>query len=134
MKSGLMETAGLRGIVLGTIRHTFFEHFCAGRDAEEAGRTARRIWESTGMRAMLNYALEHTTDNPTSDRNLEGFIGTVEASKPLPPSSVSINFFFKFFHRLCSEIVNFVLISWVFWILSIIGQFCNSKDYSNLLN
>lgn len=89
MKSRVLETAVLREIVLGTIRHTFYEHFCAGQDVEEACWTARTIWNSAGLRGMLVYALEHTTDNATSDRNLEGFIRTVEGAKPLPPSSVS---------------------------------------------
>ena len=93
MKSRVLETAVLREIVLGTIRHTFYEHFCAGQDVEEACWTARTIWNSAGLRGMLVYALEHTTDNATSDRNLEGFIRTVEGAKPLPPSSVSFNFF-----------------------------------------
>ncbi|RVW44706.1 Proline dehydrogenase 2, mitochondrial [Vitis vinifera] len=58
-------------------------------DVEEACWTARTIWNSAGLRGMLVYALEHTTDNATSDRNLEGFIRTVEGAKRLPPSSVS---------------------------------------------
>ncbi|KAI8541836.1 hypothetical protein RHMOL_Rhmol08G0092600 [Rhododendron molle] len=84
MNSKLMETGLLRGV----IRHTFFEHFCAGENPAEACRKVREIWDS-GLRGMLNYALEHAGDNESCDRNLDGFLRTVEAAKSLPPSSVS---------------------------------------------
>ncbi|EXB85836.1 Proline dehydrogenase 2 [Morus notabilis] len=88
MKSRLMEMEVVRDIILGTIRHTFYEHFCAGEDAEAAGRTVLRLRE-TGIRGMLVYALEYATENDACDRNLDGFIRTVQSTKSLPSSSTS---------------------------------------------
>lgn len=93
MKSKLMETFLLRDVIVKTIKHTFFEHFVAGESAEEAGLTVRRLFES-GLRGMLDYGLEYADDNESCDRNLEGFFQTVESTKPLPPSSVSLQFVF----------------------------------------
>ncbi|KAG5535283.1 hypothetical protein RHGRI_023158 [Rhododendron griersonianum] len=72
MNSKLMDTGLLRGV----IRHTFFEHFCAGENPAEACRKVGEIWDS-GLRGMLNYALEHAGDNESCDRNLDGFLRTV---------------------------------------------------------
>lgn len=88
MRSRLMETEVVRELILGIIRHTFFEHFCAGEDAVEAGRTVLRLREA-GIRGMLVYALEYAAENDACDRNLDGFIRTVHSTKSLPPSSVS---------------------------------------------
>ncbi|KAL7232114.1 hypothetical protein ACSBR2_010185 [Camellia fascicularis] len=88
MNSRLMNTGMLRGLMLGATKHTFYEQFCAGHDPEGAGRTAVKLWES-GLRGMLVYALEHATDNGSCDRNLDGFLRTVESAKSLPTSSVS---------------------------------------------
>ncbi|KAH1081917.1 hypothetical protein J1N35_021678 [Gossypium stocksii] len=88
MNSRLMETPLLRDIILKTVKHTFFEHFCAGETTTEAGECVRKIQEA-GLRGMLVYAVEHTSDNAGCDRNLEGFLQSVEFAKSLPPSSVS---------------------------------------------
>ncbi|KAL6994035.1 Acyl-coenzyme A oxidase 2 [Sarracenia purpurea var. burkii] len=88
MNSKLMNTAVLREAMLGTVRHTFYEQFCAGDDPSSAGLKVTKLWES-GLSAMLDYALEHATDNESCDRNLEGFLRTVESTKSLPKSSVS---------------------------------------------
>nr|AKP06212.1 proline dehydrogenase [Eurya emarginata] len=88
MKSGLMDTVVLREVMLTAIKHTFYEHFCAGHDPAEAGRTAMKLWDS-GLRGMLVYALEHAVDNESCDQNLEGFLKTVESTKSIPQSSVS---------------------------------------------
>ncbi|KAK3013058.1 hypothetical protein RJ639_009658 [Escallonia herrerae] len=88
MNSRVMETPVLREAVLGVVKGTIYEHFCAGSDTEEAGRTVRRLWD-VGLRAMLDYGLEHTNDNVSCDRNSEEFIRTVESTRSLPPSSVS---------------------------------------------
>ncbi|XP_062106388.1 proline dehydrogenase 2, mitochondrial-like [Humulus lupulus] len=88
MKSKLMETELVRNVVMETIRHTFFEHFCAGEDTAAAGQTILKLREA-GLRGMLVYALEYATDNESCDRNLEGFLRTVESTKSLPPSSAS---------------------------------------------
>ncbi|KAA8530518.1 hypothetical protein F0562_005227 [Nyssa sinensis] len=88
LNSRIMETPGLREVILGTVRHTFFEHFCAGENPEDACQTVLKLWDA-GLRGMLNYGLEHAADNESCDRNLEGFFQTVESTKSLPPSSVS---------------------------------------------
>ncbi|XAR55522.1 proline dehydrogenase [Bertholletia excelsa] len=36
---------------------------------------------------MLNYGSEHAVDNESCDRNLEGFIRTVEEARSLPESA-----------------------------------------------
>ncbi|KAH7847939.1 hypothetical protein Vadar_031866 [Vaccinium darrowii] len=88
MNSKLMHTPLLRQVTVGTIKHTFYDHFCAGFGPAEAARTAAKIWDS-GLKGMLVYALEHASDNESCDRNLEGFLQTVESAKLLPTSSVS---------------------------------------------
>ncbi|GMI74052.1 hypothetical protein like AT5G38710 [Hibiscus trionum] len=89
MNPRLMETALVRDVILKTVKHTTFEHFCAGETTEEAGECLRKIHEQAGLRGMLAYAVEHASDNDGCDRNLEGFIRSFEFSKSLPPSSVS---------------------------------------------
>ncbi|KAM7506908.1 hypothetical protein LguiA_017361 [Lonicera macranthoides] len=88
MNSRLMETAIVRGLILGTIKGTFYDHFCAGPGMEDVGRTVKKLWE-VGLKGMLDYGLEHAVDNDSCDRNLEEFVQTVESAKSLPPSSVS---------------------------------------------
>ena len=89
MRSKLVEREGVvRDAVMGAIRKSFFEHFCAGEDADEAGRKIRELNEA-GLRGMLVYAVEDAHDNDGCDRNLNGFLRTVDASRSLPPSSVS---------------------------------------------
>lgn len=88
MRSRVMQVGILREIVLGTIKHTSYEHFVAGADTVEAGRTVKRLWES-GLRGMLDYGLEHAVDNGSCDKNAQEFIETVESTQLLPPSSVS---------------------------------------------
>ena len=88
MNSRLMETSLIRDIISKTVKHTFFEHFCAGETTEEAGECVRKIHDA-GLRGMLVYAIEYTSDNTGCDRNLQGFLRSVEFAKSLPPSSVS---------------------------------------------
>lgn len=87
MNSKLMEIGAFRNVVMKGVKHTFFEHFCAGETEEEVGQCMRRI-NKAGMRGMLVYAVEHTSDNAGCDQNLQGFLGTVKLTKSLPPSSV----------------------------------------------
>ncbi|KAB2075022.1 hypothetical protein ES319_A07G191200v1 [Gossypium barbadense] len=86
MNSRLMETSLVRDAILKTVKHTFFQHFCAGETTEEAADCVRRIHDK-GFRGMLVYAVEHTSDNAGCDRNLEGSLGSVELAKSLPASS-----------------------------------------------
>lgn len=78
----------LRDLILGFTENTFFEHFVAGRDVEEAGATVKMLWEE-GLRGMLDYGLEHANDNESCDRNMDAFINTVDFTTSLPTSSVS---------------------------------------------
>jgi proline dehydrogenase len=90
MKSKLMNMEYIRDIVLGLVRHTIYEHFCAGEEALAIGDTVRSLHRGgAGLRAMLVYAVEYASDNQSCDRNLEAFLYTVEIAKSLPPSSVS---------------------------------------------
>ncbi|KAF5779434.1 putative proline dehydrogenase [Helianthus annuus] len=88
MRSRVMHVGLLREIVLGVIKHTSYEHFVAGADLEETGRTVQKLWES-GLRGMLDYGLEHAVDNQSCDTNALQFVKTVESTQSLPPSSVS---------------------------------------------
>ncbi|KAK9105422.1 hypothetical protein Scep_022266 [Stephania cephalantha] len=88
MKSRMVESPVLKDLVLGVIKHTFYEHFCAGESVEEASSTLRRLWDD-GLRGILDYGLEDAVDNEACDRNLDEFLKTVESSKLLPPCSVS---------------------------------------------
>lgn len=93
MRSRLMDVGPVRGSVLRVVRHTFFEHFCAGEDAEEAARTVGKL-NRAGLRGMLDYALEDAEDNGACDRNLVEFLRTVESARSLPPSSVRVHILF----------------------------------------
>ncbi|PRQ53205.1 putative proline dehydrogenase [Rosa chinensis] len=88
MRSRLMTTPGVKDVILGFIRSTFYEHFCAGEDTVATGESVRALNEA-GLRGMLVYALEYASDNESCDRNLQGFLDTVESTKSLPRSSVS---------------------------------------------
>ncbi|KAL4308451.1 hypothetical protein GQ457_01G050830 [Hibiscus cannabinus] len=81
MNPRLMETALVRDVILKTVKHTAFEHFCAGETTEEAGDCVRTI-----LRRVLAYAVEHATD-----RNFEGFIRSFQFSNSLPPSSTKLD-------------------------------------------
>ncbi|KAK7381157.1 hypothetical protein VNO78_33683 [Psophocarpus tetragonolobus] len=88
MKSRLFQSGVLKDLVVATTRETFFSHFCAGEDAAEAGRSIKAL-NDAGLRGMLVYGVEDAHDNEGCDRNLRGFLHTVDVSKSLPPSSVS---------------------------------------------
>ncbi|KAH7554347.1 hypothetical protein ACOSP7_028431 [Xanthoceras sorbifolium] len=88
MNSRIMEVELTRDVVLGTVKHTFYEHFCAGESAAEAGKCIGKMNEA-GLRAMLVYAVEHTNNKSECHQNLQGFLQTVQSVKSLPPSSVS---------------------------------------------
>ncbi|CAN6574545.1 unnamed protein product [Malus baccata var. baccata] len=88
MRSRLMQTPLIKNVILGLIRSTIYDHFCAGEDAVAAGKSVMELNEA-GLRGMLVYALEYAGDNEACDRNLQGFLDTAESTKSLPPSSVS---------------------------------------------
>jgi proline dehydrogenase len=100
MKSKLMDMEVVRDIVMGFVRHTFYEHFCAGEDALGTQNTVQKLYRGgDGLRTMLVYAVEYASDNVSCDRNLEAFLQTVETAKSLPPSSVSFPLLFT--HTQC---------------------------------
>ncbi|PKA53920.1 Proline dehydrogenase 2, mitochondrial [Apostasia shenzhenica] len=84
----VMGNRAAREAVMETVRRTVYRQFCAGEDADEAGRTLRRLWGS-GLRGILDYGLEDAGDSAECDRNLAGFLRTVEMTPALPPASVS---------------------------------------------
>ncbi|KAI3799095.1 hypothetical protein L1987_34385 [Smallanthus sonchifolius] len=88
LTSRLMEVGLFRELVLGVVKHTVYEHFVAGADTGEVGRTVKKLWES-GLRGMMDYGLEHALDNESCDRNAQQVFKTVESTYFLPPSSVS---------------------------------------------
>ncbi|KAK4393252.1 Proline dehydrogenase 1, mitochondrial [Sesamum angolense] len=88
MTSGLMNNPVVRKLVLAATEHTFYSHFCAGIDLEKAGRTVKKLWDS-GLGAMLDYGLEHATDNESCDRNLQEFIRTINSTKSVDSCQVS---------------------------------------------
>ncbi|KAG8384543.1 hypothetical protein BUALT_Bualt04G0128800 [Buddleja alternifolia] len=88
MNSGLMSNPISNQIISKAIEHSFYDHFCAGKDLDGAGRTVGKLWGG-GLRTMLDYGLEHANDNESCDRNLEEFIKTIGSTKSLPTSPVS---------------------------------------------
>ncbi|XP_077215356.1 methylenetetrahydrofolate reductase family protein [Tasmannia lanceolata] len=88
MRSNLMENKAFRGLMVSILKRTAYEHFCAGEGLEEAGRNLQRLWEE-GLSGILDYGLEDAENNEDCDRNLEGFLKTVQMNSMLPPSSVS---------------------------------------------
>ncbi|KAE9619932.1 hypothetical protein Lal_00040189 [Lupinus albus] len=88
MKSKLVQKGVLKDLVMASIKKTFYENFCAGEDAADAGRSIRWL-NDVGLRGMLVYGVEDAHDNEGCDRNLKGFIHTVDVSTSLPYNSVS---------------------------------------------
>ncbi|XP_043725359.1 proline dehydrogenase 2, mitochondrial-like [Telopea speciosissima] len=88
MKSRLLKSNIGNKLVLKVVKHSLYEHFCAGENLEEASRTLQKLWDD-GLRGILDYGLEDAIDNQSCDRNLVEFLKTVDSIKLLPPSSVS---------------------------------------------
>ncbi|VVA94767.1 unnamed protein product [Arabis nemorensis] len=86
MRSKLMETAVTRGVVLGLVKGTFYDHFCAGEDADAAAERVKSVYEATGLKAMLVYGVEHADDAASCDDNMHQFLRTIEAAKSFPTS------------------------------------------------
>ncbi|KAI3876565.1 hypothetical protein MKX03_013947 [Papaver bracteatum] len=88
MKSRLMETMVFKSLILGVVKRTFYDHFCAGENLNEASRTLESLWD-VGLKGIMDYGLEDANDNFSCDRNLSEFLKTIESTKFLPPFSVS---------------------------------------------
>nr|GMC62264.1 proline dehydrogenase 2, mitochondrial-like [Ipomoea batatas] len=86
MNSRLMKIPVVKETVMGLVERTFYGQFCAGRDLEEVARTVAGLSE-TGLKAMLDYGLEHADDNESCDRSMNHILQTVDAAKSLPPVS-----------------------------------------------
>nr|BAA11682.1 proline oxidase precursor [Arabidopsis thaliana] len=89
MSSKLMDASVTRGMVLGLVKSTFYDHFCAGEDADAAAERVRSVYEATGLKGMLVYGVEHADDAVSCDDNMQQFIRTIEAAKSLPTSHFS---------------------------------------------
>ncbi|RWW83961.1 hypothetical protein BHE74_00007480 [Ensete ventricosum] len=79
----------LRAAGIGVARATVHRHFCAGEGFEDAGRAVAAMWEEQGLRSILDYGMEDAEDSAACDRNLAGFLRTVEMASSLPPSSIT---------------------------------------------
>ncbi|KAL1824398.1 hypothetical protein ACET3Z_011176 [Daucus carota] len=88
INSKLMNVRVFKDLVMGFTKRTFYDHFVAGRNVDEAGETVKMLWDD-GFRGMLDYGLEHVDDNESCDRNSEAFIKTADSTKSLPATSVS---------------------------------------------
>lgn len=104
INSKLMNVGVFKDVVMGFTKCTFYDHFVAGRNVDEAGETVKMLWDD-GFRGMLDYGLEHVDDNESCDRNSEAFINTVDSTNSLPATSVSfpcldllVNFLFSYIH------------------------------------
>lgn len=99
INSKLMNVGVFKDVVMGFTKCTFYDHFVAGRNVNEAGETVKMLWDD-GFRGMLDYGLEHVDDNDSCDRNSEAFINTVDSTNSLPATSVSFPYldFVKFLH------------------------------------
>ncbi|XP_009611325.1 proline dehydrogenase 2, mitochondrial-like [Nicotiana tomentosiformis] len=88
MNSKLMEMPIFREVMLGFVKNTFYEHFCAGKDLTEVRRTVSKLSDG-GLKAMLDYGVEHATHNECCEQSMKAFIQTIESTKSLPQSSTS---------------------------------------------
>ncbi|XP_060192947.1 proline dehydrogenase 2, mitochondrial-like [Lycium barbarum] len=88
MNSKLMHMPIFRELIMGFVKNTFYEHFCAGKDLEEVRRTVTKL-SNVGLKVMLDYGAEHATDNESCDHSMNVFLQTAESTKSLPSSSVS---------------------------------------------
>ncbi|KAL2333320.1 hypothetical protein Fmac_014533 [Flemingia macrophylla] len=77
LRSNLMNINGLREILLASVRHSFYNHFCIGEDAPAATKRIRAL-SCAGLRDMLVYSIEDALDNHAYDRNFHGFLRTVD--------------------------------------------------------
>ncbi|KAJ8567176.1 hypothetical protein K7X08_019384 [Anisodus acutangulus] len=88
MNSKLMEMPIFKEVMLGFVKNTFYEHFCAGKNLTEVRRTVTKLSDS-GLKAMLDYGVEHATENESCEQSMKAFIQTIESTKSLPESSAS---------------------------------------------
>ncbi|KAL2339825.1 hypothetical protein Fmac_007765 [Flemingia macrophylla] len=78
--SNLMNVNGLREILLASVRHSFYNHFCVGEDARAASKSIRALSRAS-LCGMLVYSVEDALDNQAYNRNFHGFLRTVDFSR-----------------------------------------------------
>ncbi|KAL2335050.1 hypothetical protein Fmac_016263 [Flemingia macrophylla] len=78
--SNLMNINGLRKILLTSVRHSFYNHFCFGEDAAAAAKSIQAL-SRADLRGLLVYSVEDALDNHDCDRNFHGFLRTVDVSR-----------------------------------------------------
>ncbi|KAM3286342.1 proline dehydrogenase 2, mitochondrial [Capsicum chacoense] len=88
MNSKLMHMPIFREVILGFVKSTFYEHFCAGKDLTEVRKTVSKL-SSVALKGMLDYGVEHATENESCDQSMKVFLQTIESTNSLPSSSVS---------------------------------------------
>ncbi|KAI3970948.1 hypothetical protein MKX01_024595 [Papaver californicum] len=88
IRSRLVEIMIVKDFIMSVVKHTFYDHFCAGENLDEAKKTLQKLWNG-GLKGIMDYGLEDATDNASCDRNYNEFLKIVETTKLLPPSSVS---------------------------------------------
>ncbi|GER49230.1 proline dehydrogenase [Striga asiatica] len=88
MGSRLMEVDLVRRAVLGFTERTFYGHFCGGADLSAARETVERLWFA-GLNAMMDYGLEHASDNESCDCNADVIVDTINSSRTSGNSAVS---------------------------------------------
>ncbi|EPS60871.1 hypothetical protein M569_13930 [Genlisea aurea] len=77
-----------RKMVLTATEHTFYHHFCAGKDLSAAAETVERL-RRDGLYSMLDYGLESAGDNASCDDNSSEFLKTLDWIQGNPSLPVS---------------------------------------------
>ncbi|KAL2346101.1 hypothetical protein Fmac_000101 [Flemingia macrophylla] len=80
LRSNLMNVNSLREILLASLCHSFYNHFCIGEDVAATAKSIRAL-SRTGLRDMLVYRVKDTLDNHACDRNFHCFLHTVDVSR-----------------------------------------------------
>ncbi|KAK6798521.1 hypothetical protein RDI58_006224 [Solanum bulbocastanum] len=88
MNSKFMHMPIFKEVILGFVKSTFYEHFCAGKDLIEVRKTVSQL-SNVGLQGMLDYGVEHATESESCDQSMKVFLQTAEMAKSLPSSSVS---------------------------------------------
>ncbi|KAI3794038.1 hypothetical protein L1987_36663 [Smallanthus sonchifolius] len=83
-----MEVGLFRELVLGVVKHTVFEHFVAGADTGEVGRTVKKVWSNIRClnKGLLSssYLDIHLMMKELKRRvNACGWLGLTEGESPL---------------------------------------------------
>ncbi|KAL2320971.1 hypothetical protein Fmac_029940 [Flemingia macrophylla] len=80
LRSNLMNINGLREILLASVRHSFYNHFCSGEDAPAATKSIRALAARRPPR-HARLRRRRRPRQPRCDRNFHGFLRTVDVSR-----------------------------------------------------